>query len=393
MKLHVLFSFFAASLLLGACGRSYHVDEAGVRILPVELKHQDVKLEDIFERVEVIPLETNDSCLIRSIGRVIDKDSMIYLFDVTKVRKFKPDGTYAGSIGRKGQGPGEYYYVEDFDIDPANGDVYILSPFGYVYRYTSGGKFVERYSPCYQPNYQNIRFYNDSCWFTWTLAFWDDMTPPSTFFNKDFTKVSANPSSSFYGPDMTYASVEFSELDGRLFAAFTFGPEIYEISPDTVITRYRWDFGKDMTSEATLTKYHQPLDDNPEVNMRRDQEFFADLGIKYFQNDQFVTDRYIYNRLIKNDDFDKSNPPKDLVLTYYRVLYDLKKDKAMVFDGLNGELLKGRVRGMTNDYLLEVVEPERFKFYKDYLPEGMSLEDIDVEEANPMLAKFYFKRK
>ena len=64
----------------------------------------------------------------------------------------------------------------------------------------------------------------------------------------------------------------------------------------------------------------------------------------------------------------------------------------MVFDGLNGELLKGRVRGMTDDYLLEVVDPERIKYYKDYLPEGMSLEDIDVEEANPMLAKFYFKK-
>ena len=56
-------------------------------------------------------------------------------------------------------------------------------------------------------------------------------------------------------------------------------------------------------------------------------------------------------------------------------------------------MLQGNVKDMTDDYILEVVFPDHFQYYKDYLPEGMSLEDIDVEGAKPMLAKFYFKRK
>ena len=41
------------------------------KVLSVELKHQDVNLEDLFERVEIIPLETNDSCLITKIVAAI----------------------------------------------------------------------------------------------------------------------------------------------------------------------------------------------------------------------------------------------------------------------------------------------------------------------------------
>ena len=190
MKLHVLFSFFAASLFLGACGRSYHVDEAGVRILQVELKHQDVKLEDLFERVEVIPLETNDSCLIKEIGRVIETDSFIYLFDVNRVLNFNSDGSFVNSIGRRGRGPGEYIYVTDFDIDKSNGDISILCPFGYVYDYASDGKFIDRHSLAYRRNYQNLVSYNDTCWMTWTSTDWDEDDTPVAFVDKDFSRAS-----------------------------------------------------------------------------------------------------------------------------------------------------------------------------------------------------------
>lgn len=387
-----VFSILLITSLFG-CTANEGVDASACRELAVELKHQDVKLEDLFAKVEVIPLETSDSCLIKEIGRVIETDSFIYLFDVNRVLKFNSDGSFVNSIGRRGRGPGEYIYVTDFDIDKSNGDISILCPFGYVYDYASDGKFIDRHSLAYRRNYQNLVSYNDTCWMTWTSTDWDEDDTPVAFVDKDFSRVLHNHRVPVHNIDILRADAVLTEYKGRLYAGFMFGPNVFEIRPDTVIKRFEWNFGNIMTSEETFVKYDKPLDTNPEVNMSRDREFFSDLGIRCFFGNYQVTDRYAYVRVRMNADFDKSNPPKDLELTCYRILYDLKDDRPYVFDGLNGGMLQGNVKDMTDDYLLEVVEPERFKFYKDYLPEGMTLEDIDVEEANPMLAKFYFKRK
>ena len=67
---------------LFGCTAKEGVDASACRELAVKLKHQDVKLEDLFAKVEVIPLETSDSCLIKEIGRVIETDSFIYLFEI-----------------------------------------------------------------------------------------------------------------------------------------------------------------------------------------------------------------------------------------------------------------------------------------------------------------------
>ena len=387
-----VFSILLITSLFG-CTAKEGGDASDCRELIVALKHQDVKLEDIFSKVEVIPLETNDSCLIKEIGRVIETDSFVYLFDVGRVLRFRNDGVFVNYIGRKGHGPGEYPYVKDFEIDKITGNIYILCPFGYVYSYTPDGKFIERYSLAYRSNYQNIVSYNDTCWFTWSWSDWKSEDTPIAFVDRCFSAVENEHSVPVHNIDVTKAGINLSKFNDKLYAGFMFGPSIFEIRPDTVVKRFEWNFGNDMTSEETFVKYDVPLDMNPEANWKRDQEFFSDLGIKHFQGYLQVTDRYVFVRVTMNADFDKSNPPKDLELTCYRILYDLKDDRPYVFDSLNKGMLTGEVKGMTDDYLLEVVEPERFKFYKDYLPEGMTLDDIDVEEANPMLAKFYFKRK
>ena len=55
-------------------------------------------------------------------------------------------------------------------------------------------------------------------------------------------------------------------------------------------------------------------------------------------------------------------------------------------------MFRANILEMTDDYLMEILLPRYLGEYKDYLPEGMTLENIDVVEANPMLAKFYFKK-
>lgn len=50
---------------------------------------------------------------------VADKDGNIYVLDTgnTRIQKFGPDGKYLATIGRKGQGPGEFLMPDGLDID------------------------------------------------------------------------------------------------------------------------------------------------------------------------------------------------------------------------------------------------------------------------------------
>jgi hypothetical protein len=59
----------------------------------------------------------------------MDKDGNIYILDTgnSRIQKFGPDGKYLATIGRKGQGPGEFIMPESLDIDAA-GNMIVHDP-------------------------------------------------------------------------------------------------------------------------------------------------------------------------------------------------------------------------------------------------------------------------
>lgn len=59
----------------------------------------------------------------------LDKDGNIYILDSGnhRIQKFSPDGVYLATLGRKGQGPGEFVYPESIDID-GSGFIYVSDP-------------------------------------------------------------------------------------------------------------------------------------------------------------------------------------------------------------------------------------------------------------------------
>jgi len=60
----------------------------------------------------------------------VDAAGNIYVLDASnqRIQKFSPAGKYLTTIGRKGQGPGEFSYPAAFDID-GQGNFYVLDPF------------------------------------------------------------------------------------------------------------------------------------------------------------------------------------------------------------------------------------------------------------------------
>lgn len=74
----------------------------------------------LIDSYELVFLETNEASLIGEISRVIRKDGLIFVLDTHKTNRllvFDEKGKYIRSIGRQGNGPGEYVQATDFDYE------------------------------------------------------------------------------------------------------------------------------------------------------------------------------------------------------------------------------------------------------------------------------------
>ncbi|MCD7936830.1 MAG: 6-bladed beta-propeller [Tannerellaceae bacterium] len=73
--------------------------------------YQKVYCSDYFDSIELIPLETNDSCLLEIVPlpKILLKDSFIFMkTGINGVYAFDLSGNFRNQIGRRGQGVGEY---------------------------------------------------------------------------------------------------------------------------------------------------------------------------------------------------------------------------------------------------------------------------------------------
>ncbi|MDR2148137.1 MAG: 6-bladed beta-propeller [Tannerella sp.] len=83
----------------------------------------------LYKKVSVIPLETNESCLIGNISKIRVFDRYIFVLDFNKAKSlfvFDREGHFIRKIGNTGNGPGEFIEPVDFTIDRDNKTVYVL---------------------------------------------------------------------------------------------------------------------------------------------------------------------------------------------------------------------------------------------------------------------------
>ncbi|MDR2144890.1 MAG: 6-bladed beta-propeller [Tannerella sp.] len=79
-----------------------------------------------FQNIEIVPLETNENCLISTVRSMYLKDSLIYIHDGSlKLFVFDRKGHFIRQIGSRGQGPEEYLALNSFYIDDSDNSIVI----------------------------------------------------------------------------------------------------------------------------------------------------------------------------------------------------------------------------------------------------------------------------
>lgn len=100
-------------------------------------------LSDAVQKVDIVPLETTNETLLNSIDKieVTNEFIFIYIHRNAEILRFTRNGKFLNKIGKQGQGPGEYSYLQGFQIDENKREIYAITTGNGVYVYDFEGVF------------------------------------------------------------------------------------------------------------------------------------------------------------------------------------------------------------------------------------------------------------
>ena len=118
-------------ILLCSCGRSKYQAKVDELIKIDLLSDADMTLSNLSEiasDIQYIPLQTIDSSLISRIDKVVIQGDKIYVNNRgTDIICFDKIGSFVGRLSKVGRGPGEYTWIQDFDISSDSKKLILLS--------------------------------------------------------------------------------------------------------------------------------------------------------------------------------------------------------------------------------------------------------------------------
>lgn len=135
------------SLLLLCCEESPKKDSVE-RKLPYIVSfeqcmetEQAMKISDIADTVEYIELKSPKDVPITRVWDIIPVDDFWIIHALNSVYKFTNKGEYIKTIGRHGQGPGEFSGVFNIDVDRLRREI-VISDFGKTLYYDLDGNYL-----------------------------------------------------------------------------------------------------------------------------------------------------------------------------------------------------------------------------------------------------------
>lgn len=150
MKKKHLFLGVAAALITGVACRPVDKKSGEVTDIPVEealRQHAPLSLKEDIEKIEYIPLETNDSCLVSNILDLAITAEYLFVYQgkENKVYQFGRDGKFIRQISETGNGPEEIMQVAALAADEPNRKLSIFQLDGNVSDFSFDGEFLGRH--------------------------------------------------------------------------------------------------------------------------------------------------------------------------------------------------------------------------------------------------------
>lgn len=372
IKVTTLFITVLLSLLLFSCKEKSN--ESKQNILSVSIKKNELTASTLFKNIEVIPLETSDESLIKTIGRITEYKDKYYILDTQQsiVFCFNKQGHFLYKIDKNGNGPDEYHLIYEMVLKPEENQIYLLSPMGAIYTYDMDGNFINKSLLPVGGQQDMIEIENG------TIAYWTLFGSPDdkvTFYNIKAEKTTGGFWKDTDDTFMSNMCIDvFYQYKGNNYFSTQFANEVYRFTKDTIELAYTWNFGAD---NLNLAPYKERVKEDPNIF----PQLTETLEIPYYFFRQFQNKNYYYT-ILANWSIDK----------WRNVFYRKKDGKSYVFDTLVGGAKIKDTSIFTDEYMISVISPEEINTYeKSLTPEELSKIKKLQEDDNLCLVKFYFK--
>jgi hypothetical protein len=226
--------------------------------IPTEVQESDAnKVNDLFAKVEIIPLQTTDSSFLKEARRVLMGDYIYYLSGIEGVFIFERNGTFLKSIPR-GNGPGELRQALDIQLDD-EGDLYVLE-YLTISRYGPLGEFIEEYrinteqSPYVNPSH--FAWFDKDNYFLWVKGSRGLSTDlRKEYYHLHHIKNGQIDSSAFPVFSMTFGAAKFIQSGGKYYVTpGDYGNYVTELSKEQGMGKpYFIDFGEKNVDTTRLS--------------------------------------------------------------------------------------------------------------------------------------------
>lgn len=370
--------------VLGSLNACQHTKKESLsQSIQVDLDNPEkASLFDYFRSIELIPLETSPDVLVKGFTKMVVHQGNYYALDKPQsiIFAFDPTGKCLFKIDKKGQGVGEYSFIEDFIINPYNGYLELLEPYGEIHRFDLSGNYVESKRVTY-PGFRVVHTLAalDSSVYVFHTCF-----EPKKIIYYNLTEQKLLHDEFEEDREIGSYSNDPYLYGNKWFFFRPFHPVVYRLGKEKLEPAFRFDFGKYDTEGRTVT-----LSKETQRNFsKRTEEIFDQFS--YMLQSVRHNQKYIFASLLWKDEDHKGN------IIYNKetgeTKYVLNFDENVWFNSYRGEEVI-----VTDEYVLmpiQWVDLEK-RVTKDMLEEKQQaiLEELlqaDMEQ-NPVLIKYYFK--
>ena len=373
--------------ILAAC--SSQTKETEDNVLKATLKETEVSLKDLFSRIEVIPLETNDTALMDHVHRIRKVNNKYYIlnedypgFTYINILVYDAEGNFLHTIGKKGQGPEEYpWLIYDMDIDAEKDLVYMMSPSGMLYLYRTDGSFVRKMNMPEGLIYHGLQFLNSNQLLSWAGGT-DIDNDAMCVLDADSAKLIKGLWRDHNDPNWDIIEFTYAYQD-KIYFTPSIDRQVYEVSSDSLRIAYEWDFGEDNYDASSVRSRLEGL-----TIAEKDEkwnEMRKTGGVPYTLLKQGQTNKYYFTNVLgilgERDD-------KGYAKNYFSLFYEKATGRSFYFKKTT-EGLAVRPDMTTEEALYQLIPTEDLELLLPVLDETEKAKVMKrVEDDNPCLVKF-----
>ena len=373
--------------ILAAC--SSQTKETGDNVLKATLKETEVSLKDLFSRIEVIPLETNDTALMDHVHRIRKVNNKYYIlnedypgFTYINILVYDAEGNFLHTIGKKGQGPEEYpWLIYDMDIDAEKDLVYMMSPSGMLYLYRTDGSFVRKMNMPEGLIYHGLQFLNSNQLLSWAGGT-DIDNDAMCVLDADSAKLIKGLWRDHNDPNWDIIEFTYAYQD-KIYFTPSIDRQVYEVTSDSLRMAYEWDFGEDNYDASSVRSRLEGL-----TIAEKDEkwnEMRKTGGVPYTLLKQGQTNKYYFTNVLGIlGEIDEKGYAKN----YFSLFYEKATGRSFYFKKTT-EGLAIRPDMTTEEALYQLIPTEDLELLLPVLDETEKAKVMKrVEDDNPCLVKF-----